>query len=68
MDNKIDNKAGRAILSSGPALGRNPITEEKYDYGSFDSKPRSIEFTVANGKQYRGVQLRDGRWKVHEVQ
>jgi len=62
-----DDQTGKTITATGPAQGRNPIVQEKYDYGAIDSTPRSIEFTVANGKQYRGLQLPDGRWKVSEL-
>jgi hypothetical protein len=62
-----DDKTGKTITASGPPIGRNPIVKEQYDYGAIDTTPRTIEFTVANGKQYRGQQLPDGRWKVSEL-
>jgi hypothetical protein len=62
-----DNKKDKTIIANGPVIGRNPIITEKYDYDEIHAQPRTIEFTVANGKQYRGQQLPDGRWKVSEV-
>jgi hypothetical protein len=61
-----DDQIERTITATGPKMGRNPIVKEKYDYGVIDTTPRTIQFT-ANGKDYRGVQLSDGRWKLGEL-
>jgi len=57
----------KTITASGPASPENPVKTQQFQYDDSESSPRVIQFSVEGGKQYKGVQLKDGRWAVHEV-